>query len=96
MKSNVRREIILPISSRWVLSSLKILNKLDWIDPQRLKSFILACQDGPSFTQCSQASLVTDPSFQKKTEAFPINREIWWMFSTPFSVLLVSSLLGYP
>ncbi|CAN0534250.1 unnamed protein product, partial [Ectocarpus sp. 8 AP-2014] len=29
----------------WILSSLKILGKVDWIDGTRLKGFILRCQD---------------------------------------------------
>ncbi|CAN0549608.1 unnamed protein product, partial [Ectocarpus sp. 12 AP-2014] len=31
--------------SWWILSSLKILGKVDWIDGARLKGFILRCQD---------------------------------------------------
>ena len=31
--------------SWWVLSALRILGRLDWIDKQALKRFILACQD---------------------------------------------------
>jgi geranylgeranyl transferase type-2 subunit beta len=32
--------------SWWVLSALKTLKRLEWIDGQRLINFILACQDG--------------------------------------------------
>lgn len=32
--------------SFWVLSSLSILNKLDWIDAEKLTSFILSAQVG--------------------------------------------------
>jgi len=31
--------------SWWVLSSLAVLDRLDWIDRQKLTSFIYACQD---------------------------------------------------
>ena len=31
--------------SWWVLASLKIIGRLHWIDREKLRSFILACQD---------------------------------------------------
>ena len=31
--------------SWWVMSSLKIIGKLDWIDKDKLKEYILSCQD---------------------------------------------------
>lgn len=31
--------------SWWVMSSLKIIGKLDWIDKGKLKEYILSCQD---------------------------------------------------
>ena len=30
--------------SWWVLASLKILNRIHWIDKEKLKTFMLACQ----------------------------------------------------
>ena len=31
--------------SWWVISSLKIIGKLDWINTEKLKEYILSCQD---------------------------------------------------
>ena len=31
--------------SWWVMSSLKIIGKLDWINTEKLKEYILSCQD---------------------------------------------------
>ena len=31
--------------SWWVISSLKIIGKLDWINTDKLKEYILSCQD---------------------------------------------------
>lgn len=36
--------------SWWVLSSLKTLDRLHWIDADRLTKFILACQDDETGT----------------------------------------------
>jgi len=31
--------------SWWVLTSLRMLGRMHWIDQEKLKTFILACQD---------------------------------------------------
>ncbi len=36
-------DLLLP---RWVLSAVKILDRLSWLDAGRLKQFIFNCQDG--------------------------------------------------
>jgi geranylgeranyl transferase type-2 subunit beta len=47
--------------SWWVLSSLKIIDRLHWIDSAKLKDFILACQDDETGGISDRPGDVVDP-----------------------------------
>ena len=47
--------------SWWVLSSLKMIGRLDWIDKAKLRRFILACQDDESGGFADRPGDVADP-----------------------------------
>ncbi|KAF9407476.1 hypothetical protein HW555_012505, partial [Spodoptera exigua] len=45
----------------WVISSLKILNKMRWVDKERLEQFIMACQDPDTGGFSDRPGDITDP-----------------------------------
>ncbi|KAH9628646.1 hypothetical protein HF086_007851 [Spodoptera exigua] len=47
--------------SWWVISSLKILNKMRWVDKERLEQFIMACQDPDTGGFSDRPGDITDP-----------------------------------
>lgn len=47
--------------SWWVMSSLKILGKLDWINVEKLKEFILSCQDDETGGISDRPGNMSDP-----------------------------------
>jgi geranylgeranyl transferase type-2 subunit beta len=73
--------------SWWVMSSMAMLDKLHWIDGQKLTSFILQCQVRSIFSSTSQQS---DHTRIRSWVASQIDLVIWSTSSTPFLELLVS------
>ncbi len=47
--------------SWWVIASLKIIGKLDWINTEKLKEYILSCQDEESGGIADRPGNMADP-----------------------------------
>jgi geranylgeranyl transferase type-2 subunit beta len=71
--------------SWWVMSSMAMLDKLHWIDGQKLTSFILQCQVGAIF---SPTLSLSNPNRTRNWVASPTDRVTWSTFSTPSLELL--------
>jgi prenyltransferase beta subunit len=72
--------------SWWVLSSLAMIDRLHWIDAEKLSSFILRCQARVSHTPLSCNS--ADQGRTWKKVASQTGQETWSMSSILCSVLL--------
>jgi geranylgeranyl transferase type-2 subunit beta len=72
--------------SWWVMSSMAMLDKLHWIDGQKLTSFILQCQVGTIFPP---ASSLSNHSRIRNWVVSQTDLAIWSTSSTPCLGLLV-------
>ena len=67
--------------SWWVVSSLAMIDRMHWIDGQKLASFILKCQVRLEMTSNSKVRLHLILCRTQNMVVLLIGQAIWWMFS---------------
>lgn len=71
--------------SWWVMSSMAMIDRLHWIDADKLSAFILRCQASITSSNDS-ASQLTRHRILKRV-ALPTDQGTWWMYSIQCSAL---------
>ena len=78
--------------SWWVLASLKIIGRLDWINKDELKAFILQCQDDETGGFSDRPGNMVKSRFFSNLK---IKNQILFHYQSPTHFTLYSELLVY-